>query len=208
MSVDRASALEALLEEARVLGLLGPDPVERHIRHGRALAGRVEEPESFLDLGSGAGVPGLVLASVWPTARGALLEASARRSAFCSRAIELLDLSDRIRVVRARAEVAGRKPELREHFDLVVARSFARPAVTAECAAPFLQIGGTLLVSEPPPALATAGRWPRERLSELALGPGASATADEVSTMVVEKVGPTPERFPRRTGIPAKRPLW
>jgi 16S rRNA (guanine527-N7)-methyltransferase len=153
-------------------------------------------------------MPGLILALVWPTASGALLEASARRSTFCSRAIELLDLSGRITVVRARAEVAGRDAGLREHFDLVVARAFARPPVTAECAAPFLRVGGHLLVSEPPQAISAQERWPIDRLSDLALGPGAVMTKDDVSSVVLEKLGPTPERFPRRTGLPAKRPLW
>jgi 16S rRNA (guanine527-N7)-methyltransferase len=206
--VDRSAALEQILEEARTLGLLGPDPVHRHIRHGTVLAGRIDEPESFLDLGSGAGVPGLVLALVWSTARGTLLEASARRSAFCSRALERLDLSDRVVVVRARAEVAGREAELRERFDLVVARSFGRPAVTAECAAPFLRAGGHLLVSEPPPGASRTDRWPIDGLSELALGPGVSTTHDQVSSVLVEKLAPMSHEFPRGPGIPAKRPLW
>ncbi len=203
-----APALDEILEEARALGLLGPEPVERHIRHGQILAGRVDPPTSFLDLGSGAGVPGLVLALAWPTARGTLLEASGRRSEFCSRAIDRLGLSDRVAVVRARAEEAGREPGLRQGFTAVVARSFARPAVTAECAAPFLEVGGHLLVSEPPDANGSTARWPDEPLAELGLGPVATLTRDQVSSVVTEKLLPTPDRYPRRTGIPAKRPLW
>lgn len=206
--MDLVAALRSILEEARTLGLLGPEPVERHIRHSQALAERVEAPGSFLDLGAGAGVPGLVLAIVWPAARGTLLDASARRSTFCSRAVERLDLSDRIAVVRARAEVAGRDPDLRDDFDVVVARSFARPAVTAECATPFIRVGGHLLVSEPPDASSSIQRWPVGPMAELGLGPAAPMTGQQVSSVVSEKLVPTPERFPRRTGIPAKRPRW
>jgi 16S rRNA (guanine527-N7)-methyltransferase len=206
--VDRVSTLEPILEEARTLGLLGPEPVDRHIRHARTLATRVEPPRSFLDLGSGAGVPGLILALVWPDARGTLLDASARRSAFCERAIMSLGLGERVAAVRARAEAAGRDADLRERFDLVVARSFARPAVTAECAAPFVRPAGRLLVSEPPDAEPVTERWPAELLLELSLGPPKPGTGDDVSSVVMEKLGLTADRFPRRTGIPAKRALW
>jgi 16S rRNA (guanine527-N7)-methyltransferase len=206
--VDRVSTLESILEEARKLGLLGPETVDRHIRHARMLATRVDPPGTFLDLGSGAGVPGLILAIVWPAASGSLLDASARRSAFCERAISSLDLGDRVVAVRGRAEAAGRDIELRERFDLVVARSFARPAVAAECAAPFVRPGGRLLVSEPPQTTEGEARWPDEPLGELGLGPALRTEGAEVSSVVMEKVRPTPDRFPRRTGIPTKRPLW
>jgi 16S rRNA (guanine527-N7)-methyltransferase len=206
--VEPVPALDEILEEARTLGLLGPEPVERHIRHGRILADRIDPPGSFLDLGSGAGVPGLVLALAWPAARATLLEASGRRSEFCARAIERLGLSGRVTVARARAEEAGREVALREQFDAVVARSFARPAVTAECAAPFLRVGGHLLVSEPPDAGTSQGRWPEGPLADLGLGPVCVLTGDQVSSAVTEKLLPTSDRFARRTGIPAKRPLW
>jgi 16S rRNA (guanine527-N7)-methyltransferase len=206
--MDRAGLLEAILEEARALGFLGPDPVERHVRHARTLAGRIDAPGSFLDLGSGAGVPGLVLAEVWPTARATLLDASTRRTAFCEQAVARLGLADRVTVVRERAEVAGRDPALRNGFDAVVARSFSRPAVTAECAAPFLRLGGWLLVSEPPDAASSEVRWPGEALAELGLGRAAPVSGDQVSSVAAQKVAPTPENIPRRTGIPAKRPLW
>jgi 16S rRNA (guanine527-N7)-methyltransferase len=202
------STLGAILGEARALGLLGPEAVDRHVQHARVLATRVEPPGSFLDLGSGAGVPGLILALCWPDARGTLLDASARRTEFCDRAITSLDLGERIVVVRARAEEAGRETDLRERFELVVARSFARPAVTAECAAPFVHPGGHLLVSEPPDAASVAERWPAEPLLRLGLGPAKPSLGGEVSSVVMEKVGRTDDRFPRRTGIPAKRPLW
>ncbi len=202
------STLESVLEEARTLGLLGPESVDRHIRHAQTLATRVDPPDSFLDLGSGAGVPGLVLALAWPEARGTLLDASARRIAFCERAITSLGLTDRIDSIRDRAETAGRESTLRERFGVVVARSFARPAVTAECAAPFVRPGGRLLVSEPPGAASSSERWPAQPLLELGFGPAEPSTGAGVSSVAIDKLHPLSDRYPRRTGIPSKRPLW
>ena len=199
---DRFSRLAPVLDEARAAGLLGPEPVERHVRHGRVLAGRVEPPTAFLDLGSGAGVPGLVLALAWPDARGTLLDSSERRTAFCGRAIDRLGLTGRVRVVRARAEEAGRDPALREQFDLVTARSFARPAVTAECAAPFLCLGGRLLVSEPPDAAATARALAAGRPPGRGSRPTRRRLGRRCELRGVVKVGPTPDRHPSADGHP------
>ncbi|MGH9120995.1 MAG: RsmG family class I SAM-dependent methyltransferase, partial [Acidimicrobiales bacterium] len=102
-----------------------------------------------VDLGSGAGLPGLVLACSWPESRWILMDSSTRRTAWLASAVERLGVSARVRVLCARAEVVGRG-ELRGSIHHVVARSFGAPAVTAECAAPLLRIGGSLVVAEPP----------------------------------------------------------
>ena len=147
--------LRELLAEARALGFLGPGPLDPQVRHAqgfaaiaRRLSGR--GPVRLVDLGSGGGLPGLVVATEWPEAAVALLEANGRRAAFLRRAVERLDLEGRVSVLEERAEVCGREPGLRAGFDGVLARSFGRPAVLAECAAPLLRVGGWLLVSEPP----------------------------------------------------------
>lgn len=134
-----------------------------------------------------------------------LLDSQVRRTDFLHRAIDRLDLADRVTVIRARAEEAGRSPALRGGFDLVVARSFGPPPVTAECAAPFLRVGGRLVVSEPPTR--EPSRWPADGLAPLGLrvatwspGPGAWVALTQMT--------PCPDRFPRRTGVPAKRPLY
>lgn len=206
VSHGEVAVLVEVLEGARRLGFLGPEPVDRHVEHAHRLATRVAAPARMLDLGSGAGVPGLVLALDWPDAIVVLLDSSARRTTFCREAVSRLGIADRVSVVRERAEDAGRLPALRERFDLVVARSFSPPSVTAECAAPFLSLGGHLLVSEPPNG--APGRWPDDRLAVLGLGKATIARDGDVSSALIEKVDPTPERFPRRSGVPAKRPLW
>lgn len=162
-----------------------------------------EHGATSLDLGSGAGVPGLVLAYERSDSAWVLLDASATKTAFLTEAVATLGLADRVVVVTGRAEDIGRRTEHRGAYAVVVARSFARPAVLAECAAPLLEVGGILLVSEPPEQ---GQRWPSE-VSGLGLsvldGDGASP---QLAILRQEQL--CPERFPRRVGIPAKRPLW
>lgn len=206
------AALTDLLTESRQLGFLGPGPVEVHLAHAAAFAEALTTaPARALDLGAGGGLPGLVLAAtVWPDTRWVLLDAQLRRTTFLERAVEALGLGDRVRVVTARAEEAGRHIDHRGLNDLVVARSFAAPAVTAECAAPLLQVGGLLLASEPP-AADLAARWPAEPLAELGFSaPVPIEIAGEPPTHLVrlDLVRLAPDRYPRRVGIPAKRPLF
>jgi 16S rRNA (guanine527-N7)-methyltransferase len=196
------------LERAQGLGFLGPGPVVAHIVHSRGFAAGLDGPPGrFLDLGSGGGVPGLVLALDWPDADVVLLDAGERRCAFLREAVKRLGLDGRADVVRQRAEEAGRSAALRGGFDLVVARSFGPPAVTAECAAPFLRVGGHLVVSEPPAEADKAGRWPPEGLSALGLVVGGT-WRPEYGYQSLLQSAPCPERYPRRVGQAAKRPLF
>jgi 16S rRNA (guanine527-N7)-methyltransferase len=125
-------------------------------------------------------------------------------------------------VVQARAEEAGRDPGFRACFDIVVARSFGRPGVVAECAAPLLARGGWLVVSEPPPSDHAPGptaapegkdpraipeRWPDSGLALLGL-----ETVENIRTefeyRVLRQRTLCPDRYPRRNGVPAKKPLF
>ena len=199
--------LREVLEEARSQGFLGDGPVEAHVAHARAWAELLEPPGRFLDLGSGAGVPGLVLALAWPGAEGTLLDSQGRRTAWLASAVERLGLSPRVGIVTARAEEAARDPSLREGFSLVVARSFGSPAVTAECAVGFLHENGRLAVSDPPEG-ESVGRWPSEGLAKLGLSGAEVARGPGVTLAVIRRVGELDERWPRRVGVPGKRPLW
>ena len=204
---DERRELLGVLEGARERGLLGPGPVETHLDHSMAWAAALgRPPTTFLDLGSGGGVPGLVLASVWPDTRAVLLDAHQRAVAYILDAVERLGLDERVETVADRAEAAGRDPIRREAFPLVVARGFAAPAVTAECGSAFVVPGGRLSVSEPPGS--DPVRWPAAPLERLALrwrGPIAGRGA---SFVVLEKTGPLDDRWPRRVGVPRRRPLW
>jgi 16S rRNA (guanine527-N7)-methyltransferase len=136
------------------------------------------------------------------SSRWVLLDSSARRTAFLEQVVQDLDLEDRVTVTTERAEEAGRAPDLRAQFDVVVSRSFGPPAVTAECGGAFVREGGVLVVSEPPGE--SAGRWPAAGLSEL----GLEDRGRTGQVRVLLRVRATPDRFPRRVGAPSKRPLW
>jgi 16S rRNA (guanine527-N7)-methyltransferase len=156
-----------------------------------------------LDLGSGGGLPGLVLATYRPELELTLLEARQRACRFLREAVTALGLAG-VAVVEARAEDAARRPDLRESFDAVVARSFGPPAVTAECAVGFLRPGGRLVVSEPPDRV---DRWSVTDLEELGFAPPVAGGGPQASFVVLEKTR-SHDRWPRRVGVPAKRPLW
>ena len=161
----------------------------------------------FLDLGTGAGVPGLVLAFAWPTSTGALLDSRGRRMEFLAETLETLGLADRFRPIAARAEDAARDPELRGRFGLVVARGFGAPAVTAECAVAFLAPGGHLAVSEPPDS-APETRWPEAALAQLNFTKPEILKANGTTVARLTLTAIPDTKWPRRAGVPTKRPLW
>ena len=205
--------LVPVLEEARRLGFLGPGPVELHLDHADGYAtalehdaGRTWVPARAADLGSGAGLPGLPLALRFPKTQWTLVEASVRRAAFLREVVREVGLEARITVVEERAEVVGRSADHRGMFDLVVARSFGSPGVLAECAAPLLRIGGRAVVSEPPGG--KPERWPVEGLAQLGMAPGAGVQAGGAAYQVLRQEGACPDRWPRRVGVPTKRPLF
>jgi 16S rRNA (guanine527-N7)-methyltransferase len=195
--------LIAVLERSRALGFLGPGPIGDHVDHAagfvRAL---VDLTGRVVDLGSGGGVPGLVLATARPDLEVVLVDAMAKRCEFLEAAVATLGLSQ-VRVVHGRAEVVGRS-SLRASAAAVVARSFGPPAVTAECAAPLLRPGGRLVVSEPPESV---DRWDAVGLALVGLRLD-HRTSTIPTLQVLVQTTPCPDRFPRRDGMPAKRPLF
>jgi 16S rRNA (guanine527-N7)-methyltransferase len=206
---DRRGLLAEQLEVARRRGMLGPGPVEAHLHHSAAMADAIDPDFDgrFLDLGSGAGVPGLILLELWPGATAVLLDARRRRCRFLEDALRQLDLAGRGWVACGRAEELARDERFREKFDLVVARGFGSPATTAECGAGFLAPGGRLAVSEPPGA-PSPDRWPVDGLAELGLGPAELRWGTDAGIAVVEAKSRVSERWPRRSGVPGRRPLW
>jgi 16S rRNA (guanine527-N7)-methyltransferase len=209
LAPDLRRRLTVQLEDARRRGMLGPGPVEGHLDHAEAMAAAVggDFGGRFLDLGSGAGVPGVILLALWPAATGVLLDARKRRCSFLEAAVSGLGLSERASVACGRAEELARQREFRGAFDLVVARAFGSAATTAECAVGFLAAGGRLVVSEPP-GEPDPRRWPAAGLAELGLlGP---ELRQEEGTGIALFTAPEParERWPRRVGVPGRRPLW
>jgi 16S rRNA (guanine527-N7)-methyltransferase len=161
-------AVLAALDEARARGFVGGGQgVDALAEHARGFVDPIARATRVLDLGSGGGVPGLVIAAFRPDATVTLLDAGVSRTDWLRRVVGRLGWGDRVHVVTGRAEVLAHDDAWRGSQDAVVARSFAPPLVTAEVASALLRIGGRLVVSEPPTRDLT--RWATAPLAELGL---------------------------------------
>jgi len=163
---------------------------------------------NLVDVGSGAGLPGLPIKIVRPDLHVTLIEADQAKAAFLVHACAALAL-EHVEVVARRAEDAGRDPAMREAFDVAVARALAPLPVLVELCMPLVRVGGRLLaqktegedVAEASTAIGLLGG----ELSGVVRAPSSARTAGTI--VVIDKVRPTPARYPRRPGLPARKPL-
>ncbi|MFQ5400176.1 MAG: 16S rRNA (guanine(527)-N(7))-methyltransferase RsmG [Anaerolineae bacterium] len=166
---------------------------------------------SLVDVGTGAGFPGVPLKILFPRLSLTLVESAGRKARFLEAVVQSLDLAD-VNIVGERAEVIGRMPEHRERYDWAVARGVSELRVLAEYLLPLCRVGGSMLAQKGEGGVAELTKA-REAIETL--GGGAAVIhsvrlPERAAThllLVIEKVNPTPSRFPRRPGIPAKRPL-
>jgi 16S rRNA (guanine527-N7)-methyltransferase len=197
-----------LLEWNRSINLTGartPEQVESLIADsGVLLSASWSGIIRVIDIGSGGGLPAVPLAVAMPQVEFTLVEANARKCAFLEHVAGTLSLTNVV-VAGGRAEDLGHQPAFREQFDRAISRAAARPAVLLELALPFVRTGGDLVAQVSPldPHLLE----PASRL----LGGGTPRlerpTASDNVLMVVPKLAPTPSRFPRRAGLPGRKPL-
>ena len=166
---------------------------------------------ALLDVGSGGGFPGIPLRIAYPALRLTLLDATAKKTAFLSHICRALALPG-VSVLTGRAETLARDPDLRERFDAVAARAVAETAALAELTLPFVRVGGVALLQK---KADIQDELARAQNAVAALG-GSLKAATPVSLpnlnepraiVALEKTSPTPPQYPRRPGIPAKRPL-
>jgi 16S rRNA (guanine527-N7)-methyltransferase len=167
-------------------------------------------PRRCVDLGSGGGVPGILLAVARPETAWVLVESVRKKADMLASFAVALGLGN-VTVVAERAEIVGRDPEHRERHDLVTARACAALPVLVEYALPLLRTGGSLLAWKGtlPGDELQAGRIAAVELggAEPAVQPSGVAALGEHRFVLVRKLGPTPARYPRRPGDPARRPL-
>lgn len=187
---------------AQERSVVGPGDPADHLARAEAMTEVLAPPNVAVDLGSGAGIPGLALAGLWPSSRWILLDAALRRVHLLRDSVDALGWAGRVTVVHGRAEDVARDPAYRGVADLVTSRSFGPPAVAAECGAAFLCVGGVMAVTEPPES--GGGRWDADGLARLGLHRDALVGGLQV-LRCVELTAPA---FPRRPGVPGKRPLF
>lgn len=214
--VDRLHAYLRLLFAANatmnLTAIRDPDEAwTRHVLDALSLVGPLASAEAsgerlrVLDLGSGGGVPGLVLACVMPEVEFTLVEATGKKARFLEEAAKALALTN-VEVLAERAETLGQDPWLRGSRDVVVARAVGPLRVLVELAIPLVRIGGTLL--------AVKGQRAPEEIAEAkrALHMLHAVVIDSIRTptgtlVVVEKSRETPKAYPRALGTPANQPL-
>lgn len=167
--------------------------------------------ETMIDVGTGAGFPGVPLKIANPALQVTLLDALQKRLTFLDTLTQSLDLSD-VTLVHSRAEDGGQNPDLREQFDLCVSRAVANLAVLLEYCLPFVKVGGKLAALKGPDAIQEI-----EQAQNALQILGGKVTAVIPITIphtdlqhqlvLVEKIAPTPQRYPRKAGKISKKPL-
>ncbi|NLY54514.1 MAG: 16S rRNA (guanine(527)-N(7))-methyltransferase RsmG [Firmicutes bacterium] len=197
--------LTTITDTAEVYELHFLDSLSVHLAIDLASRRRV------IDVGTGAGLPGVVLAIVFPHLKVTLLESIAKKARFLQEAVDVLELGARVQVVCERAEALGQVPEHREEYDLVVARAVAQLTVLSEYCLPFVQLGGSFVALKGPQGEKEVAAATRSLSilggSEAQVVPWVLPSGAERTLIRVDKQAPTPQRYPRRVGIPGKRPL-
>ena len=166
---------------------------------------------SLVDIGTGAGFPGIPLKILFPELRLTLIESVGKKAAFCQHLVDSLGLSG-VEIFTERAENLGQNPQHRERYDWAIARAVAILPVLAEYLLPFVRVGGAMLAMKGEQAPAEVHRAEHaikvlgghvRKLTPITL-PG---VAEERYLVVVDKIAATPPPYPRRVGLPSKKPL-
>ena len=169
------------------------------------------EGVALMDVGAGAGFPGLPLAIARPAMYLTLLESVRKKTDFLDHVIRVIGLKE-VSVITGRAEDVARAHDHRERYDVVVSRAVAELAVLVEYCLPFVKVGGRLIA----PKKADVKPEVDSAATAISILGGAEATVlpveipgllDRRSLVLVDKVRPTPLQYPRRAGFPSKRPL-
>lgn len=175
------------------------------------LAWRDHPPESLIDIGTGAGFPGIPLKIVMPSMRLTLVESVGKKLDFCKHVVDRLKL-DNVTCIQARAEELGLSRDHREKYDWAVGRAVANLPVLAEYLLPLVRVGGGMLAQKGETGPAETHQADRAihvlggRVRQLipVLLPGVT---EERFLVVVDKISATPPGYPRRVGLPAKKPI-
>ena len=175
------------------------------------LAWKANPPHRLIDVGTGAGFPGIPLKIIYPTMHVTLVESVGKKAMFCQHIVQTLGLEN-VEVIQARAEDLGQKPAHRESYDWAVARAVANLNILSEYLLPLVKLGGTMLAQkgETGPAEAQSAEKAMKilggKLKQL-IPVNLPGVADDRYLVLVDKVAATPPKYPRKAGIPMKTPL-
>jgi 16S rRNA (guanine527-N7)-methyltransferase len=175
------------------------------------LALRNSPIDHVVDVGTGAGFPGLPLKIICPIINMTLIESVGKKTAFCQHIIQTINLQ-KVNILQERAETLASHPDMREKNDWAIARAVASLPVLVEYLLPLVRVGGFALAmkGESGPAEAQSAEQAIHILGgqiQQLIPVTLPSVEDERYLVVIEKTAATPERYPRRVGIPAKRPL-
>ena len=168
-------------------------------------------PTRLIDVGTGAGFPGIPLKIIYPNLRLTLVESVSKKADFCQHVVKLLCLEG-VEVLTARAEEVGQSAAHRQQYDWAVARAVATLPVLVEYLLPLVKVGGHALAQKGETAHAEvqaaehAMHLMGGRLHQI-LPVTLPGVADERYLVVIDKIAGTPPAYPRRTGVPAKNPI-
>ena len=175
------------------------------------LAWKALPPNHLVDVGTGAGFPGIPLKILYPNLKLTLIESVGKKAMFCQHILSVLRL-EHVEVLQARAEDLGQDYQHREKYDWAVARAVANLNVLSEYLIPLVKVGGRMLAQkgESGPAEAQSAEQVMEllggKLKQL-IPVNLPGVADDRYLVVVDKVATTPPKYPRKPGVPAKQPL-
>ena len=172
-----------------------------------ALPSETMAARNFVDVGAGGGFPGIPMKIAFPGLSGLLVDATAKKVEFLRNMIDVLELTE-LEATHARAETLGRREATRERFDMVFARAVASTPILVELTLPLCRIGGVVAlhktraaaeeIAAAGMAIETMGGTTREVVN---------AGGDNKVLAIIDKTRATPQQYPRRPGIPSKRPL-
>lgn len=211
------SYYELLVEWNKVMNLTAitefGEVLQKHFVDSISIAGSIDmgKCESIIDIGTGAGFPGLPLKIVYPHIKVILLDSLNKRIRFLNEVVDNLELSD-IETIHGRAEDIAKKPEYREQFDLVVSRAVANLASLAEYCIPFVKQGGCFVsyksgsaeeeIEQAKKAIFVLG-GEKKNVVKFQL-PDSDM---ERALVIIEKIKITPKKYPRKAGMATKEPI-